>query len=149
MSDLNELKELMDVAEAKAKECENAWRRAEDIFSQLKSAYEKERDKDKTCDACRYNIALDFSDDGWHNLCGNPKGSCTCCHSRCDEFAPDTSGTLAIKQFYRTQFKREPNLDPEFIVGLKLIGFDVYDDNFGDERARRLIEVLKARQGIK
>lgn len=149
MDELDELKELMDIAEAKAIGCENAWRKANEEFAKAKQAYEKERDKDKKCESCMYNIALDFSEDGWHNLCGNPKGLCTCCYSRCDYFAPDTCATAAIKQLYRTEFKREPNLDPEFIIGLRKIGFDVYDEDIGADRAKQLIEVLKAIQGIR
>lgn len=147
MDELDELKELMDIAEAKALGCENAWRKANEEFAKAKQAYEKERDKDKKCESCMYNIVLDFSEDGWHNLCGNAQAPCTCCYTRCEHYKPDTYLTSAIKNFFHNERKREPNLEPEFIEGLQNIGFRIYDDDMSEtyekDMARRLVEVLK------
>ena len=147
MSELDELKELMDIAQANANKCESAWRKANEKFTKAKEAYERERDKNKTCESCMYNIVLDFSDDGWHNLCGNAQAPCTCCHTRCEYYKPDTYLTSAIKNFFRTERKRDPNLEPELIEGLQAIGFNIYDDDmsetYGKDMARRLVEVLK------
>lgn len=49
-----------------------------------------------SCEFCRYNAVLGFSGDGWHNMCG--ANSCTCCHSCCEKYMPDTKATLKIKQ---------------------------------------------------
>jgi hypothetical protein len=53
-------------------------------------------DKDKNCDTCKHGYFLDFSLDGYHNLCG--AGECYLCakiHRKCDSYeqgeAPDNS----------------------------------------------------------
>lgn len=148
MSELDELKELMDIAEAKAKECENAWRKANEEVTKARNAYEKERDKDKSCDSCRYSIVLDFSSDGWHNLCGNSNAPCTCCNSKCEYYKPDTTITKAIKEFYNNKDKFSgPNLDKEVIEGLKLLGYDVFHectpDDYAQRKAEEVVEILK------
>lgn len=148
MSDLNELKELMDIAEAKARECENAWRKANDDFVEARNAYEEERDKDKSCDSCRYSIVLDFSPDGWHNLCGNDKAPCTCCHRKCEYYKPDNIVTKKIKDYYHRASKFDaPNFDNDTIEGLDLLGYDVYEESDNEERAQseanEVIEILK------
>lgn len=55
--------------------------------------------KEFSCDYCRFNAVLDFSGDGWHNLCGNGFADCcTCCHSHCEKYLPDTRYTKWIKK---------------------------------------------------
>lgn len=146
MDKLDELKELMDIAEAKAKECENAWRKTNEEFIKARNAYEKERDKDKSCESCRYSIVLDFSFDGWHNLCGNSNAPCTCCNSKCEYYKPDTIITNAIKEYYNSRF-RGPNLDKEVIEGLKMLGYDVFHeytpDGYAQRKAEEVVEILK------
>lgn len=148
MDELNELKELMDIAEAKAIGCEHAWRKANEEFAKAKQAYEKERDKDKKCESCMYNIVLDFSEDGWHNLCGNPNAPCTCCNSKCEYYKPDNVTTKAVKDYYNNKDKfRGPNLDKEVIKGLKLLGYDVFyeytPDDYAQRKAKEVVEILK------
>lgn len=148
MDTLNELKELMDIAEAKAKECENAWRKANDDFAKARTAYEKERDRDKSCESCQYSIVLDFSEDGWHNLCGNSNAPCTCCHGKCEYYKPDNAITNAIKEYYNSKDRfRGPNLDKEVIKGLKLLGYDVFHeytpDDYAQRKAEEVVEILK------
>lgn len=55
--------------------------------------------KDFSCSKCRYNAVLDFSGDGWHNLCGNyiHADCCTCCNHNCAAYKPDTRYTKWIK----------------------------------------------------
>ena len=121
MSELDELKELMDTAEAKAKGCENAWRKANADFIKARDAYEKERDKDKSCESCQYSIVLDFSADGWHNLCGNSNAPCTCCNSKCMYYKPDNIITGAIKEYFNSKDK----LLPTITQTIKEMGFTV------------------------
>lgn len=148
MDTLDELKELMDIAEAKAKECEIAWRKTNEEFVKARNAYEKERDKDKSCESCRYSIVLDFSGDGWHNLCGNSNAPCTCCNSKCEYYKPDNVVTKAIKEYYNNKDKFSgPNLDKEVIKGLKLLGYDVFHeytpDDYAQRKAEEVVEILK------
>lgn len=152
MDTLDELKELMDIAEAKAKECEIAWRKTNEEYTKARNAYEKERDKDKSCESCMYSIVLDFSDDGWHNLCGNSNAPCTCCNSKCEYYKPDNIITKAIKEYFNSKDKfRGPNLDKEVIKGLKLLGYDVfntytpdeYADDYVQRKAEEVVEILK------
>jgi hypothetical protein len=60
---------------------------------------EKTYGKDFCCEKCRYNAVLDFSGDGWHNLCGNyiHADCCTCCNHNCAAYKPDTRYTKWIK----------------------------------------------------
>ena len=61
------------------------------------------------CSHCRYDIGLDFSSDGWHNLCGNPNAdTCTCCGGPCTKFKPDTQYTKWLKH------NTEPSISPDF-----------------------------------
>lgn len=53
--------------------------------------------KKPQCEDCRYIVAIDFSSDGWHNLCGNEKAPCTCCHNGCEYFKPDNVYTKYLK----------------------------------------------------
>ena len=50
------------------------------------------------CSHCRFNIALGFSPEGFHNLCGNWQAPCTCCHRNCTFYKPDTIYTKWIKE---------------------------------------------------
>ena len=148
MSELDELKELMDTAEAKAKGCENAWRKANADFIKARDAYEKERDKDKSCESCQYSIVLDFSADGWHNLCGNSNAPCTCCNSKCMYYKPDNIITGAIKEYFNSKDKFDgTNLDKETVKGLKLLGYDVFyeytPDDYAQRKAKEVVEILK------
>lgn len=60
---------------------------------------EKTYGQDFCCEKCRYNAVLDFSGDGWHNLCGNyiHADCCTCCNHNCKAYKPDTHYTKWIK----------------------------------------------------
>ena len=60
---------------------------------------EKTYGKDFSCDKCRYDAVLDFSGDGWHNLCGNyiHADCCTCCNHNCAAYKSDTRYTKWIK----------------------------------------------------
>lgn len=47
-----------------------------------------EFDETTNCTTCKYGYFKDFSEDGWHNLCG--KDNCYLCHlnyySYCDDY---------------------------------------------------------------
>ena len=107
----------------------------------------KEFYKDKSCDSCRYSIALDFSGDGWHNLCGNSIAPCTCFHNKCEYYKHDNLITKAIKDYYAEK-EQNPNLDKWVIEGLKTLRLDVYADypNFVESEKRdaeKVINILK------
>ena len=74
-----------------------------------------------SCSYCRFNAVLDFSGDGWHNLCGNKYAPCTCCHNNCEKYEPDTRYTKWIK-------KHCEHISPEYreainkVFGVNLFG---------------------------
>lgn len=79
--------------------------------------------KEPSCKDCRYSIGLEFSGDGWHNLCGNPNGTCTCCHSSCNAFNPDSPLTTYIKKHCSGA-----NIEWDDADALKTLGVDIYGD---------------------
>lgn len=66
---------------------------AEYSITKLKEKY----GNDFCCKTCKYSAVLNFSEDGWHNLCGMPGAPCTCCNGFCDKYQPDNIFTQYIK----------------------------------------------------
>lgn len=75
-----------------------------------------------SCECCRYNVALGFSEDGEHYRCGNVNAPCTCCHRSCEYFRPHNEITKLIGEHYLYVFS------PDEIKALKtLIGKDMLE----------------------
>lgn len=95
--------------------------------------------KKPNCTCCRYSAGSDFTPDGWHNLCGNHDGACTCCHNVCEAFRPDTKLTEAIKN---GNFN---TIDWDKADALKLLGLYVYSDSGNDdEYVKKALKLLTA-----
>ena len=127
---LDEEKNLLDEVEIKYKEQTEKYRKAQ-------REWELEYYKDKTCSSCRYSVELDFSLDGWHNLCGCDGAVCTCCHHYCDYYKPDNAVTEAIKKH-----DQDPNLSPEIVEGLKILGIDIFSESVDEDDATKVVEIL-------
>ncbi len=97
--------------------------------------------KQPNCRDCRYSIGLDFSPDGWHNLCGNEDATrCTCCNDFCDRFKPDSELTAYIKEHC------DAHISGDDAEGLKELGVGPYMDydKMGPERLTEIKEFYKA-----
>lgn len=89
-------------------------------YEGISEAYDMLLHKYATCESCRYFAVHDLSSDGWHNLCGNSiTKSCTCCHSRCNQYKPDNLITKWVKE----SCKR--SLNPQDVAALKILFIDI------------------------
>ena len=95
--------------------------------------------KAANCEDCRYNIVLDFSIDGNHNMCGYIDAPCTCCHCSCEHFRPDNEITKYIKTHSR--YSISPATKRAFDV---LFGRDIWEsDNSKSDKKEMFKKTLK------
>lgn len=96
--------------------------------------------KKPNCSDCRYSIVLDFSIDGWHNLCGNEDAPCTCCHDSCEYFMPHNEITEYIKKHSRHQ------LDEDDVNVCKILVGNIFDsdkwDTYTIDKTKRLFKCI-------
>lgn len=77
-----------------------------------------------SCECCRYNVVLRFSEDGEHKRCGNMKAPCTCCNDKCEYFRPHHEITKYISE--HSIFP----LSPEVLDALEvLLSVDIFELN--------------------
>ena len=92
-----------------------------------------------SCECCRYNVVLTFSEDGEHNRCGNIDAPCTCCHYSCEHFRPDNEITVYMKAHSRCQIS--PETKHAFDV---LFGRDIWEsDNCKSDKKEALKKFLE------
>lgn len=92
-----------------------------------------------SCEDCRYDIVLDLSIDGSHNMCGYIDAPCTCCHYSCEHFRPDNEITVYMKAHSRYQISSETK--HAFDV---LFGRDIWEsDNCKSDKKEALKKFLE------
>nr|DAI08173.1 MAG TPA: hypothetical protein [Caudoviricetes sp.] len=98
-------------------------RKNEDDICSLKLEREKLiYGQEPSCEHCRYNVILTFSEDGEHNRCGNVNAPCTCCHRSCEYFRPHNEITKLIAEHAKYSFS------PDDIEAFKtLTGKDILE----------------------
>lgn len=91
------------------------------------------------CRNCRYDIGLDFSGDGWHNLCGNTNAdTCTCCGGPCTKFKPDTQYTKWLK------LNSDHSISPEFQRAILLcFKVNIYADEIPADKWEAIEHMFK------
>lgn len=143
------LKELSDVVTSITEAYEEAKTKSNQLYKDLqeaKKAYDSEFYKGKNCDSCRYSIVLEFSFDGWHNLCGHENAPCTCCNRRCAHFKPHNCITKWISD-------HNINLDGEYVKALDLLYMDIFSTDSLDLSENtcfeKIIDTIKIKKGIK
>lgn len=105
---------------------------------------------DMKCKNCRYDAIQNFSDDGWHNCCGNEKTyACTCCHSYCEYFEPDNEITKFIKKHLSSKhFGGVGYISKDTCEGLQNLVGNIF--RITDEKMiKQVIDILKIIYEIK
>lgn len=93
---------------------------------------------DMKCKNCRYDVVQNFSDDGWHNCCGNDDTyACTCCHSYCEYFEPDNEITKFIKENVKYGY-----IYNEHYEGIKSLAGDIFTIT-NPSVVEKVIDILK------
>lgn len=145
MTELERLRKEVDDAAQLLREAQVAHDEAAKKYINAKQAYDREYRKSQNCTTCRYSIVLDFSLDGWHNLCGCENAPCTCCNTVCDYYKPDNRYTKTLKENILSKEYRQ--ISPEEYEGFKSLGFDLFEDDL--ETTNERYEIAKAEKVVK
>ena len=144
---IDELKLNMDKEKEMLDKLKEECKQQERNYLAAKAAYEKEFYKGKTCNSCIYSVVLDFSFDGWHNLCGCDDAPCTCCHDHCEHYKPDNLLTSKLKEVFKENDYPIRSLEPDDVEGLKSLGIDIFSPSDNEEilskTAEKVVDILR------
>ena len=147
---VDKLEELKLAYDKATTECESSYREYNSKLAAKEKAqtdYERELYKSENCSTCKYDVISDLSPGGDHNLCGCDDAPCTCCHSWCENYQPDTPLTKAIKDLHCyigfAEYKGLKNFYADILTTTGSINPTDKDYN---PIAKTLYNILKARQ---